>query len=140
MLSKSKVEDEEEHIRSQAAQLPEQARQAFYSQFNAKVKDPDTFAVLAYSFGLSFHHFYLGKWVRALIELAITFIGFAIWLSSLFITLTETSFNDSMSPIALGYLPLIAIGLIELYSLFRAQIIVQDHNNRTMRQILSTLE
>lgn len=128
MLSKNQVEAEEESIRSDSLQLPDDERQAFYTQFNGKIKDPDTYATLAWSLPFCLHHFYLGEWVRALLDIAVAWAGLAF------------CFTGKGGLIAFGVILILGVMMAELYSLVRAQVIVQNHNNRTMRKIITRLE
>ena len=123
-MDAAQVAAEEERLRLAVRALSDSARSEFYTQFEQQVKDPDTYAVLNYLFISGLHHFYLGKWQRGLFNLGV-FVAAIVFM-----------FNDLLW---LGIMILIAITIAELYALFRAQLIVQDHNNRVMREVLSTL-
>ena len=125
MLTQVQVDEEEERIRAESLNLPAHERQLFHKQFNAKLKDPDTFAALAWSLPVGLHHFYLGKYLRGLLDIFIFFLGVVFCVSGEPILIT------------LGILLIIGVSLFELYSLFRSAIIVQDHNNQVMRRILA---
>ncbi|MBU61961.1 MAG: hypothetical protein CMI26_05620 [Opitutae bacterium] len=125
MLNKEQVESEEEKIRSDSLQLTDEERRTFHAQFNTKLKDPDTYAALAWSLPVGLHHSYLGEWGRTLLDIAFFCLG-------LFFCLT-----GELSLTVFGALLILCISLAELYSLFRAQVIVQNHNNRIMRRILA---
>ena len=127
---KDQVEAEEEAIRAEVSRLPDTDRQAFYGQFNQRLKDPDTYATLAWSLPVGLHHFYLGNWLRALMDIGIFLSGIAMILSGIF--------NGRAVSMVLGILLILGVTIAEFYSLFRSQIIVQDHNNRLMRKILET--
>jgi len=120
----AQVAAEEERLRLAVRALSDSARSEFYTQFEQQVKDPDTYAVLNYLFISGLHHFYLGKWQRGLFNLCV-FVAAIVFM-----------FNDLLW---LGTMILTAITIAELYALFRAQLIVQDHNNRVMREVLATL-
>ncbi len=126
MLNKEQVEAEEDSLRSDSLRLPDNQRQTFHAQFNRKFKDSDTYATLAWSMPIGLHHFYLGEWGRALLDISIFCIGLAF------------CFTGEGGLLAFGLLLILGISIAELYSLFRAQVIVQNHNNRIMRQILAS--
>ena len=124
MLQQNEVDAEEEAIRLTVRELPDEQRKTYFEQAEQKLKDPDTFAVLNYLFIAGLHHFYLGRWLRGLINLAV--FGASVYLMYL-----EQWRNG-----------LIVFGIItalELYALFRSQIIVQDYNNRISRKILDSI-
>lgn len=124
MLHKTAITAEEENLRQQVRHLNASERARFYTLFQREVKDPDTYAVLNYLFISGLHHFYLEKWWRGLINLII------------FVTAVFLMFNDQLW---LGIYLFLTITIIELYALFRSQIIVQDYNNRLMRRLLNEI-
>jgi len=115
---------EEERLRLAVRELSDAARNEFYTQFERQVKDPDTYAVLNYLFISGLHHFYLGNWGRGLINLTV------------FVTAIVLMFTGNLW---LGIILLLAITIAELYALFHSQLIVHEHNNRLMQQLLVTL-
>ncbi len=125
MLDKEAVSLEEERIRQQVRTLPEEKRLQFYTRLEKEVKDPDSYAVLNYLFISGLHHFYMGKWLRGSINLAV--FAVAVYLM----------FN---SMVMLGIILLIVISLFELYELFQSETIVQDYNNKLMNTLLQDLE
>ena len=127
---KNQVETEEEAIRAEVSRLPDTDRQAFYEQFNQRLKDPDTYAALAWSLPVGLHHFYLGNSLRALMDIGIFLSCIAMILSGIF--------NGRVVSMMLGILLILGVTIAEFYSLFRSQVIVQDHNNKLMRKILVT--
>ena len=127
MLNKEKVEAEEEMIRSESLQLPEEERRIFHAQFNSKIKDPDTYATLAWSLPIGLHHFYLGQWGRSLLDITLFCLG------------VFSCFSEERALIGFGIFLILCICVAELYSLFRSQLIVQNHNNHIMRKILSNI-
>jgi len=120
MLSDAKINEEEERIRQRVRQLPDDKRFAFFQETEKQLKDPDTYATLNYLFIAGLHHFYLGKWGRGLINLAVFLTGLAMLFTPLFIP---------------GILLIIAISVVELFALFKSQVIVQAHNNAVMNKI-----
>jgi TM2 domain-containing membrane protein YozV len=121
MLNQQQVDAEEEQLRELAAALPDEARLAFYQQLKRELRDPDTYATLNWCFLAGLHHFYLGQWRRGLLNLAVFLIGVALLFSPL---------------LWLGIALLVFISVIELWALFRAQIIIQHWNNQIMRRLL----
>ena len=124
MLQQNEVDAEEEAIRLTVRELPDEQRKTYFEQAEQKLKDPDTFAVLNYLFIAGLHHFYLGRWLRGLINLAV--FGASVYLMYL-----EQWRN--------GLIVFAIITALELYALFRSQIIVQDYNNRISRKILDSI-
>lgn len=115
---------EEERLRLAVRELSDSARNQFYTQLERQVKDPDTYAVLNYLFISGLHHFYLGNWWRGLINLAV------------FVAAIVLMFTNNLW---LGIILLLTITIAELYALFHSQLIVREHNNRLMQQLLVAL-
>lgn len=120
MESKEAIQQKEEHIRQLVRALPDHKRLKFFKETEKKLKDADTYATLNFIFITGLHHLYLGKWGRGLINIIIFFTGIIMLFTGL---------------IAIGIFMLIAITIVELYALFRAQLIVQDYNNNIMEAI-----
>lgn len=121
MLNQQQVETEEEQLRELAAALPDEQRKAFYQQLKPLLRDPDTYATLNWCFLAGLHHFYLGQWRRGLVNLLVFIMG-ALLLFTPFVLV--------------GVAMLVFITVIELWALFRAQIIIQHWNNQIMRRLL----
>ena len=124
-LKQSEVDAREEELRLEARELPDEQRKAYFEQTERRLKDPDTYAVLNYLFIAGLHHFYLGRWFRGLINLAV-FSG-GIYLMYL----------DQWKN---GFIVIGIITALELYALFRSQIIVKHYNNRISEEILDSIE
>lgn len=124
MLDSEAVAAEEEQLRKQVRDLSEAARKQFFSRFEQEVKDPDTYAVLNYLFITGLHHFYLGKWVHGAVNLALFTIAVLLMFTGQIWT---------------GIILIVLVSLVELYALFRSQVIIQDYNNRLMRRLLKEL-
>jgi len=124
MLRQSEVDAEEEAIRLRVRELPDELRKRFYERTEKELKDPDTYAVLNYLFIAGLHHFYLGRWVRGVINLAVFSVG-------VYLLFLEQWQN--------GLIVIAAITVLELYALFRSQIIVRNYNNRISSEILESL-
>lgn len=125
MLNQAEVDAREEELRLAIRELPDTKRKAFYERAEHELKDPDTFAVLNYLFIAGLHHFYLGRWFRGLINLAV--------------------FSGSVYLIYLGqwrngFIVFGIITALELYALFRSQIIVKNYNNNTSSEILGSIQ
>ncbi|MCW8194089.1 NRT1/PTR family MFS transporter [Proteobacteria bacterium 005FR1] len=121
MLNREAVEAEDERLSELAAQLPAPQRKDFYRALSRRLKDPDTYAALNWFFLAGLHHFYLGRWWWGAIDLAVFIIGVSLL------------FLQQYLP---GILLILVISAIELWALFRAQVIVQDWNNRLTRDLL----
>ena len=120
MLDASEVEREENRLRDAVSALPDDARKRYYEQLRERIKDPDTYATLNWFLVAGLHHFYLGKTARGMINL----IVFAVGVLLIF----------TLPPIGIAIITVIFI--VELWALFRSQIIVRDHNNRVSEETL----
>ncbi|SFE28730.1 TM2 domain-containing protein [Nitrosomonas sp. Nm166] len=120
MKSIEAVQEDEECIRKLVRELPDDKRLIFFKQTEKNLKDPDTYATLNFLFIAGLHHFYLGKWIRGLINIS-------IFLTGVFFVFAGF--------VGIGILILIAISAVELKALFKAQLIVQDYNNGVMKTI-----
>lgn len=124
MIDADAVDNEEERLRQEVRLLNEQGRLHFYREFERQVKDPDTYAVLNYLFISGLHHFYLQRWLRGAVNLALFIMAVIMMVGGL---------------LWYGIGLLAAVTLVELYALFRAQVIVQHYNNRIMRRLLDEI-
>ena len=124
MLNKDAVERDEEELREAVNRLPDSQRKWVYAEAEKAIKDPDTYAVLNYLFLAGLHHFYLGRWVRGLVNLTVFLAGLICLI---------------FGGLLIGILLIVGITVIELYALFRSQSIVQQHNNEIMRELLHTV-
>jgi len=129
MLNKKQVDAEEEAIRQEIRALPDNMRVKVFSEANEKIRDPDTYAALNYGLIAGLHHFYLGKYWRAFLEAILFLIG--VYL----IYYGGTTKNGHFL-MYFGIAITVALVVLELVALFRAQIIVQDFNNQKTRAIL----
>ncbi|MCF7821369.1 MAG: hypothetical protein K9M17_02875 [Mariprofundaceae bacterium] len=125
MLKQSEVDAREEELRLAVRELPDERRREFYERAEKELKDPDTFAVLNYLFIAGLHHFYLGRWFRGLINLAVFSAG-------IYLMVLDQWKN--------GFIVIGIITVLELYALFRSQIIVKHYNNRISTAILDAIE
>lgn len=129
MLNKKQVDAEEEAIRHEIRALPDDTRAKVFSEVNEKIRDPDTYATLNYGLIAGFHHFYLGKYWRAVLE-AILF------LTGVYLIYYGGTIKNGHFLMFFGIAVTVALVVLELVALFRAQIIVQDFNNQKTRGIL----
>lgn len=113
----------EESLREDLRALPDAERKAFYEAYQPRLRDPDTYAVLNWLFLAGLHHFYLGRWLRGLVNLAVMLGGLAL----LFV-----------SPWA-GFGLIVFVTLLEVPALLRSQLIVQHHNTREGERVLDAL-
>ena len=120
MKTKEAIQEDEERIRKLVRELPDDKRLLFFKQTEKNLKDPDTYATLNYLFIAGLHHFYLGKWIRGSINLFIFLIGVVFLFTG---------------QAGIGILLLIAISVVELKALFKAQTLVREHNNGVMEAI-----
>lgn len=124
MLSQEAVEREEETIREAVNQLAADERRNYFRIVKKRIKDPDTYAVLNWFFIAGLHHFYLRRWLQGSIDLTIFSIGIGLIVIGL-----EW----------LGLAMIIGISIVELYALFRSQIIVQNYNNQVMKRAIKEI-
>ena len=122
MLNQKSVDEEEEAIRIWIQTLADNDKVLFYKKVKTKIKDPDTYAALNWFFICGIHHFYLQKWLMGFIDLSIFTLGIALFI----LGYTE-----------IGTLLMIILSSIELWALFRSQIIIQDWNNKVYKTILN---
>ncbi len=125
MLNQEEVDKEEEKLREDINKLSEDKRIRFYFEVKQEIKDPDTYAVLNWFFITGLHHFYLGKWINGLVNLVSFIIGIV------FISMGENK---------IGFGLIIFVSIIELWALFRSQIIIQDWNNKIYERILTGIK
>jgi len=123
MPSQDSVDAEEERIRLLVRELPDAVKREYFQRLQKGLRDPDTYAVLSYLLVTGLRHMYLGHWTRGLIDLGGLLLGAGLLFFGSFF----------------GLVPLIAIGALDLFALFRSQVIVKDHNNQLARAVLAEL-
>ena len=123
-LDSEAVAAKEEALRLRARELSDVDRQRYFRAFRTEMKDPDTYAVLNWSFIAGLHHMYLGKWLRGAINLTVLIIGIVLLFGSFF---------------TWGIVIIVGLLCIELMALFRSQTIVAHHNNLVSERILNEL-
>ncbi|MEE4280899.1 MAG: TM2 domain-containing protein [Pseudomonadales bacterium] len=124
-LDAKQVAKEEEAIRLTVRELSDAQRLVFYESLSEQLKDPDTYAMLNYFFLTGLHHMYLGNYTRGAINMSLLLAGIVLAISGAFI---------------FGGLIIVFIVCVEMMALFRSQVVVQDHNNKLSRKILSSLD
>ena len=125
MLRLEDVELQEEQLRQRINQLSNAQRKRYYHMAKKKLRDPDTYAVLVYFFMVGIHHIYLGYYLRGAINLVVVMAGFLLMFAG---------------HTGIGFLLMAIVPIIEVWDLFRSQIIVQDRNNQIMELLLDELE
>ncbi len=121
MLKREDVEREEEALRAAVAKLPDAKRAEVYKEARKHLRDPDTYAALNYLLISGLHHFYLRNWEWGAGELLLLALSIALFFTEVW---------------PIGVLVLLAVAALELYALFRSQVIVQDYNNTVLRRAL----
>ncbi len=125
MLKLEDVEHKEEQLRQRINRLSNAHRKRFYQIAKKKLRDPDTYAVLVYFFMVGVHHLYLGYYLRGAINLIVVMAGFLLMFAG---------------HTGIGFLLMAIVPIIEVWDLFRSQIIVQDRNNQIMELLLDELD
>ena len=123
-LNTEAVSAHEEKIRLQVRELDDSQRKFYHGQFKREMKDPDTYAVLNYFFLAGLHHMYLGEYVRGAANLVMLIFGIGLLIVGATI----------VGSLLIGF-----ILVVELMALFRAQVVVANHNNLVSESILTRL-
>jgi TM2 domain-containing membrane protein YozV len=125
MLDPKALKAEEDRIKQDVSQLDPLSRKKFHTFCAENLKDPDTYAALAWSLPVGLHHFYLGNKKRAFLDIGLCFAGvFCLFISNL--------------PL-LGLLVIMGVVMTEFRALFRSQVIVQNYNVRLMKYAKSKI-
>lgn len=121
MLNQHQVDAEEERLREIVRELSEEQRRLFYRDLKSELRDPDTYAALNWGLLVGLHHFYLKNWAHGLCDIAAFLVGILLIFTGYFWP---------------GVALLLILAGWEIWTLFRAQMIVQDSNNRAYRRLL----
>lgn len=121
-VDKEALRLEENKLREQVAALSVEQKRKYYAQELKHIKDPDTYAALNWIFVMGLHHFYLGKWLRGLINLILMLVGAVLYFSGMFTLI--------------GAVLVAFVFIIELPQLFNSEKIIYQYNNQLMRNIL----
>ena len=122
MFSEKELNLEETDLREQVALLSDAQQREYARLEKAALKSPATYALLNWLFPLGVHHFYLRRWVRGVINLALS-------LASLYLMVVE----DNRTA---GGALLLAMAIIEIPQLLNYEHLVHAFNIRVMRQCL----
>lgn len=117
---------EENQLREQIAALSVEQKRQYYAQELKYIKDPDTYAALNWAFVAGLHHFYIGKWQRGLINLALIFSGALLYIYGAF-----TLFGAGL---------IAFVFIIELPQLFNSEKIIYHYNNQLMKNLLKQFD
>ena len=123
---KEQLRIEENQLREQVSALSVDQKRQYYAQEIQLIKDPDTYAALNWAFVAGLHHFYLGKWSRGLINLALMTLGVMFY------------FLVGLS--LLGAALIIFVFVIELPQLFNSENVIHDYNNQVMKSLLAQFD
>jgi TM2 domain-containing membrane protein YozV len=116
-----KLSKEEEELSARVRILSLEGREKYHRLVRSTVKDPDTYAALNWFCICGLHHFYVGKWFRGFFTLLLMVIGIAYF------------FNY-------GWFLIAGLLALELFELFRSQIIIQKLNLARCKEILTDIE
>lgn len=122
---------EEEALRATVETLPAEQRQQYFELANARFKDPDLYATLAYAFISGLHHFYLERWGRGLLDLGLNVVGISL--------VVVGAMQESLALAATGAVLVAGVAIVELKHLFQSQTIVRRYNLERQREILAGL-
>jgi TM2 domain-containing membrane protein YozV len=127
MHAQDEITKEENDLRNKIQELSDDNKKIFFSQIEKEIKDPDTYAVLNWLFIAGLHHFYLKKYLNGSINLSIFLLG------------STLSFSDNTT-FGIGIGMLVSLFIVELFQLFKSQLILQDYNNMVTKRLLSELK
>jgi TM2 domain-containing membrane protein YozV len=127
MHTQDEITKEENDLRDKIQELSDDNKKIFFSQIEKEIKDPDTYAVLNWLFIAGLHHFYLKKYLNGSINLSVFLLGS-----------TLSFFDDTTFGIGIGML--VSLFIVELFQLFKSQLILQDYNNMITKRLLGELE
>ncbi|MZI95329.1 hypothetical protein F9817_19320 [Vibrio sp. CAIM 722] len=114
------LEEKEQALSQQVHALEVTRKRYYFAQLAARIKDPDTYAVLNWSFIGGFHHLYLGRYGLFLGEIFL-----------LIVAITTISLGITSGWFIIGLLV-----LFELPQLFFSQKIVRQYNYSVSTKIL----
>lgn len=131
-LPKGDLEQLENGLRARLRALTDAQRKAYYDRTKPRLRDPDTYAVLCWTFGLGLHHLYLSK-IRSFFLDLLT--GVCIYGSVLAWVFTSNWFFPVLLILSLLY------SFFDLvFSLVLSQRVVQRYNISTGYQSLIALK
>lgn len=118
------LQNESERISDEVYMLDEESSRKFYSLVKDKLRDPDTFATLAWFGPLGVPSFYLGRYVEGLLLLIAFFVGIACLFAC--------------PVVGIGILFL--LGIMDFVEVCRSQTTVLRYNNTVRREALSQVK
>lgn len=121
MFSEKELNLDETELREQVAMLSEEQRAAYQQCEQAAIKRPTTYAALNTLFFLGAQHFYLQRWMRGSISLALG------------LTVAYLLLNGQ---ILYGFAVLLALAIVDIPQLLNYDHLVHARNNNSMRQCL----
>lgn len=121
MFSEKELNLDETELREQVLLLSEAQREAYRQCEQAALKRPATYAALNTLFFLGAHHFYLRRWLRGLINLALGIMAASVLLRG---------------QALYGFAVLLALAIVEIPQLLNYEHLVHAYNNNSMRQCL----
>lgn len=121
MFSEKELNLDETELREQVALLPEVQKEAYRRCEQAAFKRPGTYAALNTLFFLGVQHFYLRRWLRGLISLALGLTSATLLLGG---------------QVLYGFAVLLALAIVEIPQLLNYEHLVHAYNNNSMRQCL----
>lgn len=121
MFSEKELNLDETELREQVLLLPQAQREAYDRCEQMALKRPADYAVLNVLFFLGAHHFYLRRWLRGLINLALGVTAASLLLSG---------------QVLYGFAILLAMAIVEIPQLLNYEHLVHAYNNNSMRQCL----
>ena len=119
------LERRQEAVRQRVRRLSANEQQQFHARCQEALRDPQTYAATNAVFIGGLHHFYLGRWRRGLIDLALLLTAILLFLTG--------------QPLP-GTLALAALVVLELPYLFFAPRIVERFNTERKEAILDRIE
>lgn len=122
MFSEKELNLDETELREQVALLSEAQRETYARLEQEAFKHPRTYAALNALFFVGAHHFYLQRWLRGLINLALGATALTLLLNE---------------EVLYGFAVLLALAIVEIPQLLNYEHLVHAYNNNSMRQCLN---
>ncbi len=122
MFSEKELNLEATELRDRVSNLDAGQRARYDELVQDLLKDPAMYLKLNWLFWAGAHHFYLHRWVRGLLNLALSLTGLYLILS--------------FTNLLIGLLALLAVVIIEIPQLMNARHLVHAFNNRVIQRCL----
>ncbi|MDC0611480.1 hypothetical protein OAP63_12135 [Vibrio sp.] len=117
------IEEREEKLRHDVGELSPEKRKHYYHVVSMQLKDPDTYATLAWSSVGGFHHLYLQRYIQFLVEIVLVITCIVLMICG----------------ITLAIWGIVALAIFELPQLFYSQKIARLYNYRLSKSIFEDL-